>query len=81
LSLFVEPQSVSFFQIRFRSMQKTSLVAGISVRLRRMHEMQTIFTDDCGVCLSVGLSVTRLNSASLCKNDSTGQDAVWGEHS
>jgi len=26
-----------------------------------MHEMQTIVTDDRGVCLSVGLSVMQLN--------------------
>jgi len=30
-----------------------------------MHEMQTIVTDDRGVCLSVSLSIARLNSASL----------------
>jgi len=40
----------------------------VSNRLHRVREMQLILTDDCGVCLSVGLSVTRLNSASLCKN-------------
>jgi len=34
----------------------------------RMHEMQAIATDDCRVCLSVCLFVTRLNTASLCKN-------------
>jgi len=33
-----------------------------------MLEMQTIVTDDRGVSLSVCLAVTRLNSASLCKN-------------
>jgi len=43
----------------------------------RMHEMQTIVTDDHGVCLSV----TRLNSASLCKNGWMDQDHVWGEQS
>jgi len=34
-----------------------------------------------GVCPSVCLSVTRLSSASLCKNGWTDQDPVWGEHS
>jgi len=34
----------------------------------RMHEMQPIVTDNRGVCLSVSRSVTRLISASLCKN-------------
>jgi len=29
------------------------------IRLHWMHEMQTIVTDDCIVCLSVSLSVTR----------------------
>jgi len=47
----------------------------------RIHEMQTIVTDVHGVCLSVRLPVTRLISASLCKNGWTDQDAVWGEHS
>jgi len=42
-----------------------------------MHEMETIVTDDTSVCLSV----TQLNSASLCKNGWTDQDAVSGEHS
>jgi len=37
-------------------------------RLRRMHEMQTIVTDVRGARQSVYLSVTRLNSAALCKN-------------
>jgi len=32
-----------------------------------MHEMQTIVTDVRSVCQSVRQSVTRLNSASLCK--------------
>jgi len=36
--------------------------------LRRMHEMQTIVTDVHSVGPSVCLSVTQLNSASLCKN-------------
>jgi len=62
---------------------------GISVifrifRLHRMHathEMQPIVTDVCGVRPSVSLSVTRLNSASLCKNGLTDQDDVWGKHS
>jgi len=31
-----------------------------------MHKMQAAVTDDRGVCLSVSLSVTRLNSTSLC---------------
>jgi len=35
-----------------------------------MHEMQTIVTNVYGVCQSVCLSVTRLNSASLCGNHS-----------
>jgi len=35
-------------------------------RLHRMHEMQTIVTDMRGVCQSICLSVTRLNSASQC---------------
>jgi len=33
------------------------------------------------VCLSVCLSVTRLNLASLCKNSRTDQDVVWREQS
>jgi len=37
-------------------------------RLNRMHDMQTIVTDDRGVCLSVCPSVTRLISFTLCKN-------------
>jgi len=44
-----------------------------------MHEMLTILTNVRGVCLSVSLSVTRLISASLCKNGWTDQDDVWGE--
>jgi len=40
--------------------------------------VQTIVTDDRGVCLSVSLSV---NSASLCTIDRTDQDLVRGEHS
>jgi len=36
-----------------------------------MHEMLTIVTDVRGVCLSVSLSVTRLNSAAA--------HAVWAE--
>jgi len=43
-----------------------------SFRLCQMHEMQTVVTDDPDVCLSVSLlvwlSVTWLNSTSLCKN-------------
>jgi len=35
-----------------------------------MHEMQTIVTDDRGVCLSVCLSVTWL-TVSLCTNGQT----------
>jgi len=31
-----------------------------------MHDMQTVVTDVCGVCLSVSLYVTPLNSALLC---------------
>jgi len=46
--------------------------------MRRIHP---ILTDDRGVRQSVGLSVTRLNSPSLCENGGTYQDAVWGEHS
>jgi len=46
-----------------------------------MHEIQTSVADVRGVCLSVCLSVTRLNSASLYENAWTDQDAVWGEHS
>jgi len=34
-----------------------------------------------GFSPSVCLSVTRLNSASLCKNGWKDQDAVWGVHS
>jgi len=48
-------------------------------RMHAVHEMQPIVTDVCGVCPSVSLSVTRLNSASLCQNGQTDQDAVWGE--
>jgi len=33
------------------------------------------------VCQSVCVSVTRINSAFLCKNGWTDQDAVWSEHS
>jgi len=33
------------------------------------------------ICLSIGLSVTRFNSAPLCKNGWTDPDPVWGEHS
>jgi len=44
------------------------LVFGFFVMSCRMHEMQTIVTDDHGVCLSVCPSVTQLNSASLYKN-------------
>jgi len=54
-------------------------------RLRRMHKLQTIATDVRGACLSVCpsvyLSVTRLNSASLCKNDWIDQNPVWSKHS
>jgi len=39
-----------------------------------MHEIQTIVTDN----LSVSLSVTRLSSASLCKNGWTDHDLVFG---
>jgi len=49
-------------------------------RLHRMHETQTVVTDD-RVRHSVSLFVTRLNSASLCKNGWTDQDADWNEHS
>jgi len=35
----------------------------------------------CSRCLSVCLSVTQPNSASLCKNSWTNQDPVWCEHS
>jgi len=52
----------------------------IIFRLHRMHEVQAIVADDHGVCQIVNLSVTRINLASLCKNCSTDQDAVWGEH-
>jgi len=52
------------------------------IRLHRMHVMQTIVTDDRGVCLSVcqsaRQSVTQL-MASLCKNGWTDQDAAWGK--
>jgi len=46
-----------------------------------MHDMQTTVADECGVCPSVCLSVTRINSTLLCKNGLTDQDSVWGEHS
>jgi len=42
--------------------------------------MQAIVTNVRGV-MSVSLSVTRLNSASLCKNVCTDQDTVWDEQS
>jgi len=48
--------------------------------MHAMHEMQPIVTDVRGVCPPVCLSITRINSASLCKKG-TDQDAVWGEHS
>jgi len=38
--------------------------------LRRMHEMQTIVTGVRGVCLSVCMSVMRLNWASQCRGHS-----------
>jgi len=39
------------------------------VRLHWMHEMQTIVTDDCSVCLSVSRGSTRLHCANMkhCK--------------
>jgi len=50
---------------------------GFVYRLHRVHEMQPIATDS----QSVSLSVTRLHSASLCKNGRTDQDHIWVEHS
>jgi len=50
-----------------------------SIRLHRMHEMQSILTDVRGV--SVCLSVTRLISASVSKSGWTDQDAIRSEHS
>jgi len=47
--------------------------------MHAMHEMQPVVADVHGVCPSVCLSVTWLNSASLCKK--TYQDAVWGKDS
>jgi len=53
----------------------------IIIRLHQMHETQTIVADGRGVCPLVCLSVTRLHSASLCRNGWTDQDPVCGEHS
>jgi len=36
-------------------------------RLHRVHELQTIATDDCGVCLSVSRGSTRLHCAKMAK--------------
>jgi len=50
----------------------TGIVFCTVVTLHRMHEMQIIVTNvrsvSLSVCPSVSLSVTRRNSASLCKN-------------
>jgi len=46
------------------------------IRLHRMHQMQTIVTDVRGVCLSVSLFVTRLNSASLQKRLNTSRSCL-----
>jgi len=40
--------------------------AGLDFRLHQMLKMQTIFTDVCGVCLSVTNALNNPGSASLC---------------
>jgi len=60
-SAFDARQSCSHSVTKFAARQKSHY------RLHRMHEKRTIVADVRGVCLSVCLSVTRLNSASLCK--------------
>jgi len=54
-----------------------SVLRSVTLRLLRMHQIQTIATNDRIVCPSV----TRLNWASLCKNGWMDQDPVWGKQS
>jgi len=85
--MFKEMPDLQIFLVRsdihtnLISFSYSSCLIKFIFRLHRMHEMHTIVTDDHGVCLSVCLSVKRLNLASLCKNGRTHQDAVWGGHS
>jgi len=48
-------------------------------RLHRMHEMETIVTDDRGVSPAVCRYVC-LSRDSLCNNGRTNQDIVWSHH-
>jgi len=78
-----QPRRITQFFFNLLAETKRRVVLGqcFRFRLHRIREMQTIVTDDRGVCPSASLSVTRLKSASLRNNDWTDQDAVWGEDS
>jgi len=61
---------VGTYRRRRHTSSLTTLSRYFVVRLHRMHEMQTIVTNDRGLSVRqrLCLSVTRHNSASLCKN-------------
>jgi len=53
----------------------------LAFQVARIHDVRTIVIDVLGICqfVSLSVSVTRLNTASLCKHSWTDQGSPWGE--